>query len=107
MEGVIAVAAPFAMVVAIVWIVQQGKSKRAEVYRGRSGQDEAIIGAMQQQIDKLTDRVADRAVEARSAVHLEEAGEERRLFCRSHVAPNESGGACAPPSILAVDGPRR
>jgi len=58
MEGVIAVAAPFAMVVAIVWIVQQGKSKRAEVYRGRSGQDEAIIGAMQQQIDKLTDRVA-------------------------------------------------
>jgi phage shock protein B len=58
MEGVIAVAAPFAMVVAIVWIVQQGKSKRAEVYRGRSGQDEAIIGSMQQQIDKLTDRVA-------------------------------------------------
>jgi len=58
MEGVIAVAAPFAMVVAIVWIVQQGKSKRAEVFRGRSGQDEAIIGAMQQQIDKLTDRVA-------------------------------------------------
>ncbi len=46
------------MVVAIVWIVQQGKSKRAEVYRGRSGQDEAIIGSMQQQIDKLTDRVA-------------------------------------------------
>ncbi len=58
MEGIIAIAAPFAMVVAIVWIVQQGKSKRAEVFRGRSGQDEAIIGAMQQQIDKLTDRVA-------------------------------------------------
>ncbi|HOY77427.1 MAG TPA: hypothetical protein PLN33_06450 [Hyphomonadaceae bacterium] len=58
MEGVIAVAAPFAMVVAVVWIVQQGKSKRAEVFRGRSGQDEAIIGSMQQQIDKLTDRVA-------------------------------------------------
>lgn len=58
MEGIIAVAAPFAMVVAIVWIVQQGKSKRAEAFRGRSGQDEAIIGAMQQQIDKLTDRVA-------------------------------------------------
>ncbi|RYD94477.1 MAG: hypothetical protein EOP61_21575 [Sphingomonadales bacterium] len=58
MEGVIAVAAPFAMVVAIVWIVQQGKSKRAEVFRGRSSQDDAIIGSMQQQIDKLTDRVA-------------------------------------------------
>ena len=58
MEGVIAVAAPFAMVVAVVWIVQQGKSKRADVFRGRSGQDEAIIGSMQQQIDKLTDRVA-------------------------------------------------
>lgn len=58
MEGVIAIAAPFAMAVAIVWIVQQGKLKRAELFRGRSGQDEAIIGAMQQQIDKLTDRVA-------------------------------------------------
>lgn len=58
MEGVIAVAAPFAMVVAIVWIVQHNKSRRAEVFRGRSSQDDAIIGSMQQQIDKLTDRVA-------------------------------------------------
>ena len=58
MEGVIAVAAPFAMVVAIVWIVQQGKSRRAEASRGLSSRDDAVVGAMQQQIDKLTDRVA-------------------------------------------------
>lgn len=58
MEGVIAVAAPFVMVVAIVWIVQQGKNRRAEMGRGRSREDDAMIGSMQQQIDKLTDRVA-------------------------------------------------
>lgn len=58
MEGVIAVAAPFAMVVAIVWIVQNGKSKRVEMRSGVSREDSAIIGQMQQQIDKLTDRVA-------------------------------------------------
>ena len=58
MEGVIAVAAPFAMVVAIVWIVQQGKVRRAELSRGPSREDDAVMGAMQAQIDKLTDRVA-------------------------------------------------
>lgn len=58
MEGVIAVAAPFAMVVAIVWIVQQGKNRRAEMGLGRSREDDVMIGSMQQQIDKLTDRVA-------------------------------------------------
>lgn len=57
MEGVIAVAAPFAMVVAIVWLVQNGKNKRAELLSGRSSADDAIIGQMQQQIDRLTDRV--------------------------------------------------
>lgn len=58
MEGVIAVAAPFAMVVAIVWLVQNGKNKRAELYSGGSKEDQHIIGQMQQQIDRLTDRVA-------------------------------------------------
>lgn len=58
MESIIAVAAPFAMVVAIVWIVQQGKSRRAELSHGPSREDDAVMGAMQAQIDKLTDRVA-------------------------------------------------
>ena len=58
MEGVIAVAAPFAMVVAIVWLVQNGKNRRAELMTGGSREDQAVIGQMQQQIDKLTDRVA-------------------------------------------------
>ena len=58
MEGVIAVVAPFAMVVAIVWLVQNGKNKRAEMTSGSSREDQAIIGQMQHQIDKLTDRVA-------------------------------------------------
>lgn len=58
MESVIAVAAPFAMVVAIVWIVQNGKSKRAEMSSGRTRGDDAMVASMQQQIDKLTDRVA-------------------------------------------------
>lgn len=58
MEGIIAVAAPFAMVVAIVWIAQQGKSRRAELSRGGSREDAAVMGAMQAQIEKLTDRVA-------------------------------------------------
>jgi len=57
MEGVIAVAAPFAMVVAIVWLVQNGKLKRAELQSGRSHADDAIVSQMQQQIDRLTDRV--------------------------------------------------
>jgi phage shock protein B len=58
MEGMIAVAAPFAMVVAIVWIISSAKTRRAELYSGGSKEDQAIIGQMQQQIDKLTDRVA-------------------------------------------------
>jgi phage shock protein B len=58
MEGVIAVAAPFAMVVAIVWLVQDGKNKRAQMIAGGSREDQAVIGQMQQQIDRLTDRVA-------------------------------------------------
>ncbi|MEY2759354.1 MAG: Phage shock protein [Pseudomonadota bacterium] len=58
MEGVVAVVAPFAMVVAIVWLVQNGKNKRAEMTSGSSREDQAIIGQMQHQIDKLTDRVA-------------------------------------------------
>ncbi len=46
MEGVIAVAAPFVMVVAIVWLVQNGKNKRAEMASGGSREDQAIIGQM-------------------------------------------------------------
>lgn len=56
--GLVAVVAPFAMVVAIVWVVQNGKNRRAEMLTGRSREGDAIIGQMQQQIDKLTDRVA-------------------------------------------------
>ncbi|MEQ1781771.1 MAG: hypothetical protein ABMA14_10450 [Hyphomonadaceae bacterium] len=57
MEGVIAVAAPFVMVVAIVYLIQNGKNRRAELVTRGSHQDEAIVGSMQQQIDKLTARV--------------------------------------------------
>lgn len=57
LTGMVAVAAPFAMVVAIVWIVQQGKLRRTELHRGARG-DGAVVAQMQQQIDKLTDRVA-------------------------------------------------
>ena len=57
MEGVIAVAAPFLMVVAIVFLIQNGKNRRAELMSGRSSQDDAIVGQMQQQIDRLTARV--------------------------------------------------
>jgi cell division protein FtsB len=57
MEGVIAVAAPFVMVVAIVYLIQNGKLRRAQLLSRGSQQDEAIAGAMQQQIDKLTARV--------------------------------------------------
>ncbi|MEZ6028540.1 MAG: hypothetical protein R3C46_02220 [Hyphomonadaceae bacterium] len=58
LTGLVAVAAPFAMVVAIVWLVQKGKLQRAQMRSGMSREDGAIIGQMQQQIDKLTDRVA-------------------------------------------------
>jgi len=50
--------APFAMIVAIVWIVANAKNKRAELLSGGSREDQAIIGQMQQQIDRLTDRIA-------------------------------------------------
>jgi hypothetical protein len=56
--GLVAVAAPFAMVVAIIWVVQNGKTRRAELMSGRSRGDEAVQGAMQAQIDRLTERVA-------------------------------------------------
>jgi phage shock protein B len=49
--------APFAMVVAIIWLIQKGKNHRAELQSRGSPQDEAIVGSMQQQIDKLTARV--------------------------------------------------
>jgi hypothetical protein len=58
LPGVFGVIAPFAMVVAIVWIVQSGKNRRAELMSGRSRGDDAVLGAMQAQIEKLTDRVA-------------------------------------------------
>ena len=58
MEGVIAVVAPFAMVVAIVWLVQNGKLRRAQLATGRTREDDVVAASMQQQIDKLTDRVA-------------------------------------------------
>mgnify|MGYP001203922426 CR=1 FL=1 len=56
--GLVAVIAPFAMVVAIIWLVQKGKLERASLLSGASRKDDAIIGQMQQQIDRLTDRVA-------------------------------------------------
>lgn len=49
--------APFAMVVAIVWIIANSKTKRAEMQSGASREDQAIIAQMQQQIERLTDRV--------------------------------------------------
>jgi cell division protein FtsB len=57
MEGVIAVAAPFVMVVAIVYLIQNGKLRRAQLLSRGSHQDDAIVASMQQQIDKLTARV--------------------------------------------------
>jgi phage shock protein B len=49
--------APFVMIVAIVYLIQNGKNKRAEMSSGMTREDDAVIGQMQQQIDKLTDRV--------------------------------------------------
>jgi hypothetical protein len=57
MEGVIAVAAPFVMVVAIVYLIQNGKNRRAELISRGSHADDAIVASMQQQIEKLTARV--------------------------------------------------
>jgi len=42
MEGVIAVAAPFVMVVAIVYLIQNGKNRRAELERGRTREDDVV-----------------------------------------------------------------
>lgn len=50
--------APFVMVVAIIWLIQRGKNERAALRSGGAREDQAIIGQMQQQIDRLTDRVA-------------------------------------------------
>lgn len=58
MEGVIGIVAPLAMVVAIVWVVQNGKLRRAQLATGRTREDDVVAASMQQQIDKLTDRVA-------------------------------------------------
>jgi hypothetical protein len=58
LTGLVAVIAPFAMVVALVWIIQKGKNERAGIRSGASRESDAVIGQMQQQIDKLTDRVA-------------------------------------------------
>lgn len=62
MTEVVAVSAPFLMVVAIVAIVFGSKILRTkmltEARHGRSREDEVVMGTMQQQIDKLTDRVA-------------------------------------------------
>ena len=56
--GIIGVIAPFAMVVAIIWVIQNGKTRRAELMSGRNRADDAVLGAMQGQIERLTERVA-------------------------------------------------
>ena len=58
LPGILGVIAPFAMVVAIVWIVQNGKNRRAELMSGRARGDDAVLNSMQAQIEKLTDRIA-------------------------------------------------
>jgi hypothetical protein len=45
------------MVVAIVWVIQNGKNRRAEMYSGRGRENDAVMAEMQAQIDKLTNRV--------------------------------------------------
>lgn len=57
MDGAIAIAAPFLMVVAIVYIVQNGKNRRAHLIARGSQQDDVVVASMQQQIEKLTARV--------------------------------------------------
>lgn len=58
LPGALGVIAPFAMVVAIIWVVQNGKTRRAELLSGRNRADDAVMGAMQAQIERLTERVA-------------------------------------------------
>ncbi len=59
---IFAVSSPFAMVVLIVAIVFGAKIWRTHLITrarmGRSREDDALIGSMQAQIDRLTDRVA-------------------------------------------------
>ena len=57
MDGAIAIASPFLMVVAIVYIVQNGKNRRAHLIARGSQQDDVVVASMQQQIEKLTARV--------------------------------------------------
>ena len=59
---IFAVSSPFAMVVLIVAIVFGAKIWRTHLLTrarvGRSREDEVLIGSMQSQIDRLTERVA-------------------------------------------------
>lgn len=61
MTEIFAVSSPFAMVVLIVAIVFGAKIWRTHLLTqartGRSREDDALIGSMQSQIDRLTDRV--------------------------------------------------
>jgi len=61
MTELFAVSSPFAMVVLIVAIVFGAKIWRTHLltkaHSGRSREDEAMIGSMQSQIDKLSERV--------------------------------------------------
>jgi hypothetical protein len=57
MEGVIAIVAPFAMVVAIIYVIQNGKLRRAQLLSRGAHQDDVVVASMQQQIEKLTARV--------------------------------------------------
>ena len=62
MPEIFAVSSPFAMVVLIVAIVFGARIWRTHLLTkarmGRSREDEALIGSMQSQIDRLTERVA-------------------------------------------------
>jgi hypothetical protein len=61
MTELFAVSSPFAMVVLIVAIVFGAKIWRTHLLTkarmGRSREDDALIGSMQSQIDRLTERV--------------------------------------------------
>jgi phage shock protein B len=61
MTEIIAVSSPFTMVVLIVAIVFGAKIWRTHMLTrarvGRSSEDEALLGSMQAQIDRLTERV--------------------------------------------------
>lgn len=59
--GTLAAIAPFVMVVLIVAIISGGKTWRAylmtKASNSRSREDEVLLGSMQAQIDRLTERV--------------------------------------------------